>query len=116
MLLLPYKVTLFSCLSGDRITKELLHPFNQHYHTQVIHRRRFYDQRGLVTGNLITNHSSAFAYFLDTVHKHAGIALDQMRFICRWRFYRTCQNRQAIILSHRAFLELGSSVCSHLPE
>ncbi|KAF8656061.1 hypothetical protein AX14_008099 [Amanita brunnescens Koide BX004] len=32
-----------------------------------------------------------------------------MRFICRWRFYRTCQNRQAIILSHRAFLELGSS-------
>ena len=77
------KITLFRRLSDDRIAEELLVASISSIQSSPTFKL---SASGASTINedvaSISNHSSAFAYFLDAVRKRADINLDQIRFIC----------------------------------
>ncbi|KAF8729128.1 hypothetical protein AX14_006358 [Amanita brunnescens Koide BX004] len=77
------KITLFRPLSDDRIAEELLVASISSIQSSPTFKL---SASGASTINedvtSISNHSSAFAYFLDAVRKRADINLDQIRFIC----------------------------------
>ena len=78
------KITLFRRLYDDRIAQELLvASISSIQSSPTTFKLSISDASTINEGvDSISNHSSAFAYFLDAVRKHADINLNQISFIC----------------------------------
>lgn len=78
------KITLFRRLFDDKIAQELLVASISSIQSNPTTFKLSISGNSTINEgvNSISNHSSAFAYFLDAVRKHADINLDQIHFIC----------------------------------
>ncbi|KAK2463956.1 hypothetical protein APHAL10511_004007 [Amanita phalloides] len=77
------KITLFTRLSDERIAEEVLAASVSSIQSNPTFKLSVRGSSNVNKDvNSISDHSSAFAYFLDAVDRHAGIDLDRVQFIC----------------------------------